>query len=113
MPQLLVAMDLERSTPRQVVVAGRAEAGETRAMVAEFNRRFLPHDALLFAGGGAGQKRLATLAPFVASLAPRNGKATAYVCVGHACRLPTTDRAAFAAQLEERPAVAATPGKAP
>ena len=102
MPQMLVAMDLERATTRHVVIAGRAEAADARAMVAEFDRRFLPHDALLFAAGGEDQKRLAALAPFVAPLAPQNGKATAYVCVDYACRLPTTDLAAFAAQLEER-----------
>ena len=102
MPQMLVAMDLERSTVRHVVIAGRLGSPDARAMVAEFDRRFLPYDALLFAGGGEGQKRLASLAPFVAPLAPKNGKATAYVCVDYACRLPTTDLAAFTAQLEER-----------
>jgi uncharacterized protein YyaL (SSP411 family) len=102
MPQMLAAMDLERSTVRHVVIAGRADAADARAMVAEFGRRFLPHDALLFAGGGDAQKRLAALAPFVGPLAPKSGKATAYVCVDYACRLPTTDLAAFAAQLEER-----------
>ena len=102
MPQMLVAMDLERSTVRHVVIAGRADAADTRAMVAAFDRRFLPHDALLFADGGDAQKRLTALAPFVGPLAPQSGKATAYVCVDHACRLPTTDPAAFTAQLEER-----------
>ena len=101
MPQMLVAMDLERSTVRHVVIAGRADAADARAMVAAFDRRFLPHDALLFAGGGDGQKRLAALAPFVGPLAPKAGKATAYVCVDYACRLPTTDLKAFAAQLGE------------
>ncbi|HEY2956040.1 MAG TPA: thioredoxin domain-containing protein [Candidatus Eisenbacteria bacterium] len=111
MPQMLVAMDLERSTPRQVVIAGNAEAEDARAMLAEVNRRFLPHDALLFAGGGEAQARLAKLAPFVAALAPRNGRATAYVCIGHACRLPTTERAALAAQLDERVAAGAAAEK--
>jgi uncharacterized protein YyaL (SSP411 family) len=102
MPQMLAAMDLERSTPRHVVIAGRENAPDARALVAEFDRRFLPHDALLFAGGGDEQKRLARLAPFVGPLVAQNGRATAYVCVDYACRLPTTDRAAFAAQLDER-----------
>jgi uncharacterized protein YyaL (SSP411 family) len=113
MPQMLVAMDLERSTVRHVVIAGRADAADARAMIAEFDRRFLPHDALLFAGGGDAQKRLATLAPFAATLAPQGGRATAYVCVDYACRLPTTDRAAFAAQLDERAAVAAPAERRP
>jgi len=100
MPQMLVAMELAEATPRHVVVAGRPDAPGTRAMVTRFDRRFLPHDVLLLADGGAGQRELARLAPFVASLSSREGKATAYVCVDYACRLPTTDPEAFAAQLD-------------
>ena len=75
-------------------------------MIAEFDRRFLPHDVLLLAEGGARQKALARLAPFVAPLGRLDGRPTAYVCVDYACRLPTTDRNAFAAQLDERPSYA-------
>ncbi len=101
MPQMLAAMDLARATPRHVVVAGRPDAADTGAMIAEFNHRFLPHDLLLVADGGATQKALAHLAPFIEPLVARGGKATAYVCVDYGCRLPTSDRAAFAAQLDE------------
>ncbi|MGH7730079.1 MAG: thioredoxin domain-containing protein, partial [Candidatus Eiseniibacteriota bacterium] len=110
MPQMLVAMDLADATPRHVVIAGRADAADTRAMIAEVDRRFLPHEVLLLADGGARQKALARLAPFVAPLARQGGRATAYVCVDFACRLPTTDRHAFAAQLDER---ASTAGGSP
>ena len=113
MPQMLAAMDLERSGMRHVVIAGRAGAPDTRALVAEFDRRFLPHDALLLAGGGEDQKRLAALASFVGPLAPKSGKATAYVCVDYACRLPVTDPAAFAAQLDERAGRGAAAGRTP
>ncbi len=107
MPQMLVAMDLERATPRHIVIAGRADATDTRALLAEVNRRFLPHDALLLVDGGERQKRLEKLVPFVGALTPSGGKATAYVCVNYACRLPTTQVHAFAAQLDERVAAAA------
>jgi hypothetical protein len=106
MPQLLVAMDLARATPRHIVIAGRPDAPDTRALIAEFDGRFLPHDALMLVDGGERQKALAQLAPFVAPLTAKDGKATAYVCVNYACRLPTQDRHAFAAQLDERAAVA-------
>ena len=102
MPQMLVAMELAQATPRHIVIAGRPEAADTRAMIGEFDRRFLPHDALLLVDGGARQKTLGEMAPFVTPLTPSGGRATAYVCVNHACRLPTTDREAFAAQLDER-----------
>jgi uncharacterized protein YyaL (SSP411 family) len=111
MPQMLVAMDLARSTPRHVVIAGDPTASDTRAMITEFNRRFLPHDLLLVADGGAAQRELAKLAGFVAPLAARDGKATAYVCVNYACQLPTTNRVAFASQLDERPSQLTAKGK--
>jgi uncharacterized protein YyaL (SSP411 family) len=102
MPQMLVAMELAESKARHIVVAGGADKADTRAMIAAFDRRFLPHDLLLLADGGAKQKSLAALAPFVAPLAPRDGRATVFVCVDYACRLPTHDLATFTAQLDER-----------
>ncbi|TMQ73687.1 MAG: thioredoxin domain-containing protein [Candidatus Eisenbacteria bacterium] len=110
MPQMLVAMELAQAKPRHIVIAGRPDAPDTRAMVAEVNRRFLPHDVMLLVDGGERQKALAALVPFVAPLVMKDGKATAYVCVDYACRLPTTDPHAFAAQLDE-PTVA--PGGKP
>jgi uncharacterized protein YyaL (SSP411 family) len=112
MPQMLVAMLLESATPRHLVIAGRPEAPDTQAMLSEYDRRFLPHDAVLLVDGGERQRRLAKLVPFVAALAPKDGRATAYVCVNYACRLPTTDPAAFGAQLDEREAHVAARGKA-
>jgi hypothetical protein len=102
MPQMLVAMDAARATARHVVIAGEAGAKDTRALAAEFDRRFLPGDLLLVADART-RPGLAALAPFAAGLAPKGGHATAYVCVNHACRLPTTDPKAFAAQLDEPP----------
>ena len=103
MPEMLVAMDLERAAPRQVVIAGKPGAADTRALLSELNRRFLPHVEVLLVDGGALQERLAKLAPFTRGLTLHDGKATAYVCENYACKLPTHDRAVFAAQLEERP----------
>ena len=93
MPQLLAAMLLERAPHREVVIAGEPGAADTRAMVAAFDRRFLPFDRLLLAG-----EALARHLPFTAALTAR-GMATAYVCVDRACRLPVTDARAFEAEL--------------
>jgi hypothetical protein len=106
MPQMLVAMDALDATTRHVVIAGREEAADTRSLIAEFDHRFLPHDLLILAGEGAGaRRRLEALAPFAAGLPMQHGHATAYVCVDHACRLPTNDPRTFAAQLDERAAM--------
>src|SRR5262249_10297873 len=102
MPQMLVAMDLARTSPRHVVIAGNPPAPDTRALVAEFNRRFLPHDLLLVTGEAESRRRLESLVPFVRDLVARKGSATAYVCVNYACRMPVQDPEAFAAQLDDR-----------
>jgi hypothetical protein len=103
MPQMLVAMDLELAAPRQVVIVGRRGAEDTRALTRVFDRRLRPHDALLVVDPAAPGP-LADLAPFAASLPMREGRATGYLCVDRACRLPVTDPIAFEAQLDERPA---------
>jgi uncharacterized protein YyaL (SSP411 family) len=101
MPRMLVAMDLAAEPPRHVVVAGKLGAEDTRALVREFDRRFLPRDLLLVVGDGEWSRRLANLVPFAVSLTPVGGRATAYVCVDYACRLPVTEARELAAQLDE------------
>jgi uncharacterized protein len=96
-------MDAMDATTRHMVIAGRPGASDTNALIAEFDRRFLPHDLLLVNDGGAAAQALAPLAPFAARLPMQHDRATAYVCVDYACRLPVTEPKVFAAQLEERP----------
>ncbi len=103
MPQMLTAMDLEQSVPRQVVIAGEPGEAATRDLLREFNRRFLPHDLLLLVRADGSEKLLARIAPFTGPLSRQGGRATAYVCVNYACLLPTTDPQKFAAQLTQRP----------
>jgi uncharacterized protein YyaL (SSP411 family) len=113
MPQMLVAMDLARVAPRHAVVIGEARAADTRALVAAFDRGFHPHDILLVTDSGEGRRRLAPLVPFVAPLVPQAGRATAFVCVNHSCRLPTSEPEAFAAQLDAPEAGAIPPEEKP
>jgi len=99
MPQMLVAMDLAAHPARHVVVAGEPSPGRD-ALLAAARERFRPFDDLLVVDD-ASRGRLARLAPFAASLGPREGRATGYVCIDRVCRLPVTDPAEFAAQLDE------------
>ncbi len=105
MPRMLAAMDLDQSVSRHVVIAGEPGDPGTRELLREFNRRFLPNDLLLLVQSGGSRKELSRIAPFTELLERKGGKATAYVCVNYACRLPTTDPKAFAVELEEQSAV--------
>ncbi len=101
MPWMLIAMDLEQSVPRHVVVAGDPGRRDAAAMLQAFNRRFLPHDLLLLKP--PGNESLGRLAPFTLPLEELGGRATAYVCVNYACRLPTTDLRVFENSLDSAP----------
>jgi uncharacterized protein YyaL (SSP411 family) len=101
MPRMLVAMDLAAGPVRHVVVAGDPEAADTRALIREYERSFLPRDLLLVADGAERSRRLADLAPFAATLTPQGGRAAAYVCVDQTCRLAVTDAREFGALLDE------------
>src|SRR5207237_7768594 len=48
MPQMLVALDYSLSKPRQIVIAGRKDAPETKALLKASHRHVLPNNILLY-----------------------------------------------------------------
>ncbi len=90
-PQLLCALDFYLSQPKQIVVAGKADAADTRAMLRTLNEQYLPNAIVILAEGGESQKALVKLLPFLETIKATDGKATAYVCINYACQLPTSD----------------------
>ncbi len=98
-PQMVCVLDQLREKPEQVVIAGKKEAGDTRAMLAEVWRHFNPSRFLLLADGGDNQKMLAEMLPFMQTVAMKDGRSTAYVCRDFTCRLPVTTVKDLAGQL--------------
>ncbi|MPZ21656.1 MAG: hypothetical protein GEV06_27770 [Luteitalea sp.] len=90
-PQLVAALDFSLSKPKQIVIAGRADAADTRAMLRLVHDRFIPNKILLLADAGEGQRQLARWLPFVKGVSRKDGKATAYICEDYVCQLPTAD----------------------
>jgi len=99
-PQMLCALDFDLSKPRQIVIAGKPDAADTRALLRAVYDRYLPNKILLLADGGPAQESLAKLMPFIADMKPVNGKAAAFVCVNYACQLPVTDAKELEKQLQ-------------
>lgn len=52
---------------------------------------------------GTGQKELARRLSFIATMRPKNGKATAYICQDYVCNLPTNDPDVVARLLDNAP----------
>src|SRR5438094_2442248 len=91
MPQMLVALDYSLSKPRQIVIAGKKDAPETKALLEEVRRHFLPTTVLLLADGGVGQKFLGERNEAVRAMSLVEGKPAAYVCENFTCKAPATD----------------------
>jgi uncharacterized protein len=91
MPQMLVALNSSLSKPRQIVVAGKRDAPDTKALLAEVHRRFLPNKVLLLADGGDGQMYLGEKLEAIRAMSMVDGKPAAYVCENFTCKAPVTD----------------------
>ena len=91
MPQMLVTLDYLLTKPRQIVIAGAKDAFETKALLTQVNRYFLPKTVLFLADGGEGQKYLGEKNEAIRAMSPIDGKAAAYVCENFACKAPVTE----------------------
>ena len=91
MPQMLVALDYDLSKPRQIVIAGSKDAPETKALLKEVNRHFLPKTILVLADGAEGQKYLGDKNEAIRAMSPIDKKSAAYVCENFACKAPVND----------------------
>jgi hypothetical protein len=97
-PQMLVALDMSLSTPRQIVLAAGGGC-DTLEFRREIGRRFLPYRTLLVVDS-ASRERLAALQPAVREMAAADGKTAAYVCRNYVCQLPVTELGAFRELLQ-------------
>jgi uncharacterized protein YyaL (SSP411 family) len=100
MPQMLVAFDYSLSKPRQIVVAGNKDAPETKALLKEVRRHFLPKTILLLADGAEGQKYLGEKNEAIRAMSLVDGKPAAYVCENFTCKAPMTDTRALSQLLK-------------
>jgi len=91
----LCAIDFALGPQLQLAIAGSLEDPAVHSLAAVANQGYLPN--LVMAGGphaAPGAPRLMVDRPM------QNGKPTAYLCQGFACRLPTTSSEELARQLD-------------
>jgi uncharacterized protein len=93
----LGALDLYLSASKEVAIVGDPKAAETRDLVNEVWRRYLPNTVL--AVGRPDDRDASGVVPLLADLKPLNGKPAAYVCERFVCQRPVTEPEALAAQL--------------
>ena len=100
MPQMITAFDYQLAKPKQIIIAGKPDASDTKRMLNEVFKRYIPNKIILLADGGEGQKILAKHFSFIESVVMIDGKATAYICENYVCQLPTSDVAVMVSFLQ-------------
>ena len=91
MPQMLVAVENSLGKPRQIVIAGKKDSPETKVLLKEVHRHFLPNTIVILADSNDGQKYLGERNEAIRAMSPRDGKSAAYVCENFTCKAPVTD----------------------
>ena len=87
----LCALDGAMGPLHDIVIVGTRDADDTRAMIEALDNHYLPNILVLCSPPGESDNLLNNIAPFTRSLNAIDGKATAYICTGHSCAIPTTD----------------------
>jgi uncharacterized protein len=91
MPQMLVAVENSLGKPRQIVIAGKKDSPETKALLKEVHRHFLPNTIVILADANEGQKYLGEENQAIRAMSSVDGKPAAYVCENFTCKAPVTD----------------------
>ena len=94
----LAAAEFALGTPHEIALVGEPAAPDTAALCQVIFGAFRPNTVVLLAR--PAEPAPAVASPLLADRAQVGGRATAYVCQNYACRLPVTDPAALAAQLD-------------
>jgi hypothetical protein len=96
--RLLCALDLYLNPDQEIAIVGDPAAADTRALLAEVRRHYLPNGVLTLAA--PGDATAPELIPLLADRGQIGGHATAYVCRNFVCKLPVIDPEGLARQLE-------------
>lgn len=95
----LGAVDFALGPTKEIVIAGEPDREDTKRILQEIGKRFLPRKVLL--RHSSKDKSLEELASFVKGQNPLEDKATAYICEHYTCKSPTHDIKKIIPLLEE------------
>jgi uncharacterized protein len=89
--QLMVALGFGIGPSYEIVIVGNPEAKDTKDMLNALRRHFIPNKVVLLKPDNQGSPDITRIAEFTKDQSSIDGKATAYVCLDYACKMPTTD----------------------
>jgi uncharacterized protein YyaL (SSP411 family) len=99
--QWLSAIDFALGDAVEVAIVGEPGDAATQALLEPVATGYRPNQVLAVTADGDS-----SAVPLLQDRVQVDGKATAYLCRGFACRMPVTDAAALREQLQEPASVA-------
>ena len=101
--RLLCALDFYLGTPQEIAIIGDAGAAETRLLLAEIWKLYLPNKVV--AQASPSDTAAAEIIPLLRDRPQLDHRATAYVCEHFTCKTPATSPAELASQLQNPPTI--------
>jgi hypothetical protein len=86
----LCALDSAIGPIHDIVIVGRRDGEDTRAMIKLLRDQYLP-GIMIVCKSPEDDLRISSLPPFTRNLHAIGGNATAYICTGQSCILPVTE----------------------
>jgi uncharacterized protein YyaL (SSP411 family) len=99
--ELLLAVDYQLDTPKEIIVVSPGHGPELEAMLAPLRKAFLPNRTLSIVIEGEDLEAHAALVPTLKGKRARGGRVTAYVCENRVCKFPTESPEEFAKQFSK------------
>jgi uncharacterized protein YyaL (SSP411 family) len=108
-PLLMCALSTYHANRQELVIVGPCDRDDTRALSSAAARVYQPFAVVVPLEPGERQRQVAAVAPFVAPLTMRDGRATAYLCEGFTCRQPVSSGSALHDVLTNAGVISAGP----
>jgi uncharacterized protein YyaL (SSP411 family) len=86
--EMLTALNFWLGPTQEIVIAGSADAMDTKQMLKLIRNKFLPNAVVLFHEQDNTDSDIYGTIPFIKNQAAIDGKATAYVCENYVCNQP-------------------------
>ena len=85
---MMAALNFWLGPTQEIVIAGNADAPDTKQMLGLLHGKFLPNAVVLFREEEDASSDIYKIAPFIKNQGIIDGKATAYVCENYICNRP-------------------------
>ncbi len=85
--------------PVEVIIVGFQDSADTVEKLHALNSQYAPNMVVIFKPADGSSGILEGIAPFTSNYSMIGGEATAYVCRGFVCNLPTTDTGEMISQV--------------